>query len=387
MVKLEEWMNILQLHKQGLSISEIARRTGRDRKTIRKYLQQPWRPPQRKPAKRKSKLDPFKDYLLKRWDEGVTNAVKLLDEIKNQGYQGGYTILKDFLHPLRQEAKNQAVLRFETAPGLQAQVDWACFGKILVDGEWKRLYAFTMTLGYSRMKYLEFMTSVDIEHFLQGHINAFHYFGGVPEEVLVDNLKSAVLWRNGSEIHWNPRYLDFAAHYGFVPRACWPYRAQTKGKVESSIGYVRKNFWPGRHYRGLVDLNRQAREWLDGTANAKVNATTGEAPWERLEREREELMPLEGIADYDTSYLAQRKVTRDCYVHYRGNRYSVPYRYSRREVVVREPVEGEGRQIRIYYQEELIATHHLSRGKGKAICDPAHFAGLELELRKRRDGK
>jgi len=246
MVKLEEWMNILQLHKQGLSISEIARRTGRDRKTIRKYLQQPWRPPQRKPAKRKSKLDPFKDYLLKRWDEGVTNAVKLLDEIKNQGYQGGYTILKDFLHPLRQEAKNQAVLRFETAPGLQAQVDWACFGKILVDGEWKRLYAFTMTLGYSRMKYLEFMTSVDIEHFLQGHINAFHYFGGVPEEVLVDNLKSAVLWRNGSEIHWNPRYLDFAAHYGFVPRACWPYRAQTKGKVESSIGYVRKNFWPGR---------------------------------------------------------------------------------------------------------------------------------------------
>lgn len=284
MVTVEEWMNILQLRKQGLSISDIARRSGRDRKTIRKYLKQPWQAPKREPTTHPSKLDSFKDYLLKRWDEGVTNAVKLLDEIKGQGYTGGHTTVKDFLHPLREQAKIQAVVRFETGPGKQAQVDWGYFGRILVHGEWQRLYAFAMTLGYSRMKYVEFVTRADSEHFLQGHINAFHYFGGVPEEVVVDNLKSAVVWREGRDIHWNPRYLDFASHYGFIPRACWPYRPQTKGKVENLIGYVRKNFWSGIHYLDLADLNRQVREWLEGTANAKVNVSTGERAWDRWSR-------------------------------------------------------------------------------------------------------
>lgn len=383
MVGLEEWMNILQLHQQGVSISEIARRTGRDRKTIRKYLQEPRRPPQRVTPRRASKLDPYKDYLLKRWDEGVSNAAKLLDEIRSRGYPGSYTILKDFLRPLRAEAQRQAVLRFETEPGQQAQVDWGHFGKAWIAGEEHKLYAFVMTLGYSRMKYVEFTTCADTEHFLQGHINAFRYFGGVPREVLLDNLKSAVRWRNGAEIEWNRRYLDFAAHYGFVPRACWPYRAQTKGKVENAVGYVRKNFWPGIVFVDLPDLNGQALEWCEAVANAKVHGTTGEAPRVRFDRERAALMPLEGIADYDTSYLAPRKVMRDCYVSYRGNRYSVPHPYSGSGVTVREPIEGD--RIRIYCQEQLIATHPLNRGKRETITDPAHVEGLERALRRRAE--
>jgi len=375
MVRLEEWMNILQLHKQGLSISDIARRSGRDRKTIRSYLKQPCQPPKRKPITHPTKLDPFKDYLVKRWDEGVSNAVKLPGEINRQGYIGGYTTIKDssYVHCVnRQTTRLWCALRHYLLS--RPRLTRGYFGKILIQGERWRLYAFAMILGYSRMKYVEFVTRADSEHFLQGHINAFHYFGGVPEEVVVDNLKSAVTWRDKAEIHWNPRYLDFASHYGFIPQACWPYRPQTEGKVERLIGYVRKNFWPGIHYLDIADLNRQAREWLDGTANTKVNATTGESAWDRWGREQAKLMPINGVACYDTSYMTQRKVIRDCHVHYRGNRYSVPWRYAGREVVVREAVDGD--LVRIYHQEQLIATHQLSQQRGETIDDRSHFVGI-----------
>ena len=253
MLHLEEWMNLKDLRNQGVSLSEIARRTGRDRKTVRKYLKFSRPPRSRARQKKQSKLDPVKEYVLARLDQGVFNCVKLLDELRNRGYVGQISILKDFVRPLRRQ-RERAVLRFETRPGQQAQVDWGHFGQLLVDGQWKKLYAFVMTLGYSRMKYLEFTICPDLEHFLQGHLNAFRFFGGVSQEVLVDNLKSAVLWREGTQIHWNPRYLDFAAHYGFVPKACWPYRPQTKGKVGNSIGYVRHNFWPGLRFSDLADV-------------------------------------------------------------------------------------------------------------------------------------
>jgi len=370
MLHLEEWMNLKDLRNQGLSVSEIARRTGRDRKTVRKHLKltRPAQPGARKP--KPSKLDPFKEYVRTRLDQGVFNCVKLLDELRSQDYSGQLSILKDFVRPHRRQ-REQAVLRFETRPGQQAQVDWGHFGQVLVDGEWKKLYAFVMTLGYSRMKYLEFTVCSDLEHFLQGHLNAFRFFGGVAQEVLLDNLKSAVLWREGVQIHWNPRYVDFAAHYGFVPKACWPYRPQTKGKVENSIGYVRHNFWPGLRFTDLADLNAQARVWCETIANAKVHATTKVIPYERLEQEG--LQPL-AEPDYDTSYLAHRHVLRDCFVHYRGSCYSVPHRYVGQVVVVREPLAGE--RLRIYSQGELLADHPLSRQPGATRSDPQHFVGL-----------
>lgn len=318
MLQLEEWMNLKELHNRGLSIKEIARRSGHDRKTVRKYLKgkQPPQPQSRK--QRPSKLDPFKPYLLGRMGQGVFNCVKLLQEIQGQDYPGQVSIVKDFVRPYRQQQRQLAVVRFETRPGQQAQVDWGYFGQILVDGHWKKLYAFVMTLGYSRMKYVEFTLSCDLEHFLQAHQHAFQYFGGVVEQTLVDNLKTAVLGRQGRHIQWHPRYLDLAAHYGFVPRACWPNRPQTKGKVENAMGYVKGNFWPGIAFVDLTDLNAQARLWCDTVANAKVHATTKEVPLQRWPKEG--LTPLPEM-NYDTSYLAHRQVQRDCLVHYRGSRY------------------------------------------------------------------
>jgi len=383
MLQLEDWMNLRDLHNQGLTISEIARRSGYDRKTVRKYLNSDQPPRPRPRQKRHSKLDPYKEYLLSRMGQGVFNCVKLLAEIQRQGYPGEISILKDFVRPYRQQQRQLAVVRFETQPGHQAQVDWGYFGQIQVEGHWKKLYAFVMTLGYSRMKYVEFTLSCDLAHFLQGHVNAFRYFGGVVAEVLVDNLKTAVLGRQGSHIQWHPRYLDLAAHYGFVPRACWPNRPQTKGKVENAMGYVKGNFWPGialpqrrdgRLGVDLTDLNAQALGWCDTVSNAKLHATTQEVPQHRWVKEG--LQPLPAV-DYDTSYLAHRQVSRDCLVHYRGSRYSVPHRFAGKAVMVREPLGGG--QLHIYRQGERIAQHQLSPQSGALLVDPQHYAGLVLD--------
>jgi transposase len=367
-------MDILTMYRRGLNISEIARRTGHTRKTVRKYVRTK-QPPTYKPRpKRPSILDPYKPYLRQRMGEGVFNCSKLWDEIKSQGYPGGKTILKEFVKPYRDARKELATVRFETGPGEQAQIDWAHFGRIFHEGRERKLYAFIMTLGYSRAMYLEFTTSQDTEHFFQCQMNAFRYFGGVPEEVLVDNLKSAVLWRDGPRVGWNPRYLDFAAHYGFIPRACWPYRAQTKGKTENGVGYVRGNFWVGLRYLDLADLNEQARSWLDGVANVRLHQTTRAVPFERLREERGHLIPIDEVAPYDPSYVSQRKVTKDCLVSYQGVRYSVPHRYVGKVVTIREPVEGG--VIHIHFQGERIATHPKSWEKGAFVIDEEHYKGL-----------
>jgi transposase len=374
MLRLEDWMDLKDLQKQGLPISQIAQRTGRDRKTVRKYLNanQPPRSAQRK--KKPSKLDLFKKYLHSRMGQGVFNCVKLLDELRSRGYTGKVSILKNYVQPYRDSQRELATVRFETNPGEQAQVDWAHFGKILHEEQWRKLYGFMMTMGYSRAVYLEFTASQDTEHFLQCQMNAFRYFLGIPEEILVDNLKSAVLWREGSQIRWNPRYLDFAAHYGFVPKACWPYRAQTKGKVENTVLYVRGNFWVGIEFRDLVDLNEQARVWMDEVANVRLHQTTRSVPFQRLEEERAKLVSVEAVAAYDPSYISQRIVTKDCLISYRGVRYSVPHAYAGKVVTVREPLDDE--LLHIHFQDEQIAAHSQSRQKGAMVLQEQHYQGL-----------
>ena len=367
-------MDILALHNQGLSISEIARRTGCTRKTVCKYVRAKQAPGYKSRRELPSILNPYEPYLRKRMDEGVFNCSKLLDELRSQGYPGQKTIIKDFIRPYRIAQREIATVRFETEPGKQVQFDWAHFGKIFHEGHWRKLYAFMMTMGYSRAIYLEFTVSQDIEHFLHCQMHAFRYFGGIPEEVLIDNLKSAVLWRDGPQIRWNARYLDFAAHYGFIPRPCWPYRAQTKGKVEKTVSYVRGNFWVGIHFTDLADLNEQARVWMDEVANVRLHQTTRAVPFERLEEERGRLAPIGAVAPYDPSYISQRMVTKDCLISYRGVRYSVPHAYVGKTVTVREPVEGGS--IRIYFREEQIASHDLSSEKGAMIINQEHCRGL-----------
>lgn len=372
MLKVEERVMIKDQYRRGVTISHIARQTGHDRKTIRAIVKGPTVSLQKRKGRAK-KLDPFVPYLEKRIQEGVLNCNKLLEEIRKRGYQGGKSLLKTFVQPYRQARQPAATVRFETEPGEQAQVDWAHFGYIEHRGRRRKLYAFVMTLGWSRALYLEFTVSTEAIWWLRCHLHAFHYFGGVPRVVLHDNLKTAVLGRQADgRIVWNVRYLDFADYYGFTPRACRPYRAQTKGKVESGVRYVRGNFWPGLKFIDLADLNRQAWDWLDGTANLRVHGTTGEVPFERLPLEG--LQPLDGKPDYDTCLLAFRRSSRDCLVSYDGNYYSVPAHYARKTVQVKETEDGQ--LIISDVQDGEIARHRLAEGRNRRVAVSTHYPHL-----------
>jgi transposase len=374
---------IREMHKQGLSISEIARRTGHDRKTVRRALQGTVVPEQKARRPRKRKIDPYVPYLLKRIERGVLNAHKLYHEIRELGYEGGETQVRSFVHEYRPQRGSVATVRYETEPGEQAQVDWAHFGHIVHQGRKRRLYAFLMTLGWSRAMYLEFTVSTKIPWWLRCHVHAFHYLGGVPQEVLHDNLKTAVVQRpTQGMIHWNQRYLDFADYYGFRPRACQPYRAQTKGKVESGVSYVRRNFWVGLDYVDLEDLNRQAAGWLDTIANMRIHGTTGEVPFERLPEEG--LTPIYDRPDYDTSHVVYRRCSRDCLVSYQGNRYSLPAAYAGQTVMVKATPE---RELLVLNREgEIVAWHDVAVGSNQRVVVSEHFAGIPFSSPPARSG-
>jgi len=381
MLKVEDRFMIKDLHRRGMTISDIARITGHDRKTIRAILNGPVNPPPQRRKARTKKLDPFVPYLERRIEEGVLNCNKLFDEIRRQGYQGGKSTLKYFVQPYREARRQEATVRFETLPGEQAQVDWGHFGFIEHHGRRRKLYGFVMTLGWSRASYLEFTISADAAWWLRCHVHAFRYFGGVPQVVLHDNLKTAVLEREADgTIHWNPRYLDFADYYGFTPKACRPYRAQTKGKVESGIRYVRGNFWPGLRFVDLADLNEQARDWLDLTANVRIHGTTGEVPFSRLPLEQ--LQSMDGKPDYDTSLITFRRATKDCFVSYDGNYYSVPSIYARKTLEVKETEDGQ--LIVLNAQDDEIARHRVVNGHNQRIAVAAHYENIRSSSRPAR---
>ncbi len=381
MLKVEERFMIKDLREKGASISEIARRTACDRKTVRQVLAEPLVPVRPARTRRRRQLGPYVEYLKKRIDKGVVNASKLYDEIKAQGYQGCKGHVRDFVATLRPPRPIAATVRFETEPGEQAQVDWACFGTIQHQGRQHRLYAFLMTLSWSRALYLEFTVAADMAWWLRCHLHGFHYFGGVPHEVLHDNLKTAVLSRGEAGIvHWHPKYLDFAAYYGFTPRACQPYRAQTKGKVEAGVHYVRINFWPGLSYIHLADLNQQAVNWLDTVANVRSHGTTGQAPFDRLPMEG--LLPLLGKPDYDTALVSTRRSSADCFISYGGNFYSVPAQHHNQNLTVQETESGL--LIVTSAKGDEIACHRLADGHGQRIVESAHYQGLPAASSRQR---
>jgi transposase len=381
----KEVSDIEELKRQGLSIQAISKLTGFDRKTVRKYLLQPEGMPVYGPRPaRPSKLDAFKPYIEERMKAGVWNAQVLLRELRARGFTGGYTILKDWLHPQRSLAQVTAVRRFETPPGKQAQVDWGHLGSIDIDGREHRLNGFTFTLGYSRTMMAEAALDQKLGTLLKMHEEAFRQLGGVPEEILYDRMKTVwVEIDDRGEIVWNPVFLDFARYWGFTPRLCRPYRAQTKGKVESGVKYVRRNFLcglQGRDPSGLDDLNAQLRAWVWEVANQRVHGTTHEQVSSRWTADRFHLLPLDGRPPYPYFEDELRKVARDAYVSWQGSRYSVPWTYAGKQVWVRE----HGREVEVHYGRERIAIHGQAPRKHAVITAPEHHRGIPLGARQER---
>ena len=376
MVTREEFLDVREAWRRGKSISAIARETGRDRKTIRRLLRE-GEPQPRGSRRVVSKLDPFRDYLLERLlgPDKVTNATVLFDEIRELGYEGGLSILWEFLKPLRPLVAEKATVRFETPPGRQGQVDWGTFKK---PGR-KRVQGFVLTLGWSRASYLDFSETQALPAFLGCHERAFHYLGGVPEEILYDRTKT--VWMRDDERDepvFHPALLDFASHYGFRPKLCRPRRPQTKGKVESGIGYAKKNFWPRvRDYACVDDLTGAARRWTDEVANMRIHGTTGERPVDRLSLEG--MRPVAGVSVYRALVLERRRVAKDCFVSYGGSWYSVSAEYAGRDVWVRQTED----RLVISEQDQVLAEHPLAEQRYQRKVIHAHFQALKARRDRR----
>ncbi len=375
MLEMEEWFVLRDMHRQGMSISEIARQTGHDRKTVRTYVKSSKLLESKEREKKASKLDAFKDYIIQKLHEGPFTASRLFKEIQDIGFTGKYTIVKDFVREVRPEQGVQAVYRYETKPGIQAQVDWSEFGKVEIDGKMLKLYCFSMILGYSRMRYIEFTLSIDTTTLIKCHLNAFRYFGGYTKEILYDNMKQVVIKRaiKSSDSEWNPKFEDFFKHYGFIPRLCRPYRPQTKGKVENTIGYVRRDFFLGRIFVSLQDINAQATAWLN-QVNSSEHGTTYEIPQGRLKSEG--LKPIDGVPEYLIVLEENRKISKDCFISYLGNKYSVPYRYSGREATL-QIFESK---LRVVVGGERICEHEILTGSCRTVRNKEHFKGLLSEI-------
>ena len=355
MIRKEDYMVMKALHQRGVYVKDIAKELKVHPKTVSRALKR-GSAPERERKKRGNQLDAYRATIDRLLAEGVWNAMVILREIQAEGYTGRITILRDYIRPKRALRPSRATVRFETEPGQQMQTDW---GEVIVEmaGQPVKVYFIVNELGYSRRFHFWCSNSLDAEHTYEGIIRSFEHFGGVTEQVLVDNQKTAVLEHpaNGQP-YFNERFVDLAGHYGFTPRACKPYRARTKGKDERMVGYVKGNFFVRyRSFESWAHLNQLAEQWLREEADQRVQNTVKEVVAERFERERPHLKPLPRVR-YDTAYFESRRVASDAYVDVRGNRYSVPAELIGQRVAVRIGLDGA---LRIYLAEKLVAQHLL----------------------------
>jgi transposase len=369
-IQLGELVMILDLHRQGLSVSAIARRAGIDRKTVRKYIERGLEPPSYGPRKPRSRrLEPFEAYLRQRVATypGLT-ASRLLREIREHGYAGGYSAVTDFLREVRPSPVPPFEVRFETAPGEQAQVDFAQFEVIFADEPEavRKVWLFSLVLGFSRLIWARFVSHQDLQTVLRCHMAAFEALGGVPREILYDRMKTAVIGEDDqAHIVYNRALIDFAGHYGFHPKACRPYRPKTKGKVERPFRYIREDFFLARSFRNLDDLNAQLAHWLGTVANPRVHATTRRVVNEAFAEEKLQSLPL---VPFSAVLKLERRVSHEGMVSVGGNFYSVPDATRKRVVEVHSLAD----EIHIFEAGRLIATHPVLEGRHQRRLAPGH---------------
>ncbi len=372
MIQNGELFVIHELRQQGLSIAAIARQTGLARKTVRKYLQQGLTAPRYGPrAPRPQLLDPYRAYLRERIAAYPRmRGTRLLREIQALGYRGGYTQLTAYLREIRPPADTGFEHRFETAPGEQAQVDFAQFKTVFgaEPGRVRVVWLFSLVLGHSRWLTGQFVLRQDLATVLRCHMAAFDQLGGVPGQILYDRMKTVVLGETEARhIVYHPRLLELAEHYGFVPRACAAYRAKTKGKVERPFSYVRDDFFLAGEFADLDDLNRQFASWRSTVANARCHGTTRRIVAAAFAEEHPHLQPLPSLP-FSAVLSLERRVSHDGMVSVNGNLYSVPDRTRRRVVEVQTLAD----EVRIYEHQRLLAVHPLLEGRGQRRVAPGH---------------
>jgi transposase len=382
MIDYETFSKIKTCHdRQGLKPSQIADALGIDVRTVQRYLARQHFVPRKGPL-RASRLDPYKAEICRLLEQHAYSAVQIYQRIGEQGFDGGYTIVKDYVRKVR-PPKHKAFLTLSFAPAECAQVDWGCYGTVAVGSTVRRLSFFVMVLCYSRLMYLRFSVSETMEHFLEGHREAFAFFGGVPHKIMVDNLKSAVLRRSvGKAPLLNPKYLDFANHYGFAIAPCAVGKGNEKGRVESGVGYVKKNLLSGLQIADFSHLPPAAEHWRDNTANVRIHSQTGEKPVVLFEKERGGLKPLPPLS-YDIATIESVRACRQFRVVLDTNRYSVPCQYAGMPLTLKIYPD----RLCLYDREKLIARHVRSYDRRQDFENPDHVKPLLQQRKKARDQK
>ena len=371
MIDYITFQKIKNLHENAhLNVSQIANELNLSCPAVRKHIAKGKYEILRR-AKGPSKLDPYKNTIKRYLNQHEYTAVQIFRMISEDGYTGGISLLREYITLVR-PSRQPAYLTLTFSPGESAQVDFGYCDTIQVGNIRRRLYVFAMTLCYSRMIYVEFILRQNMEHFLQCHRNAVEYFGGVPEKIMVDNCKVAVsnVSRYGSAVI-NAHYANFASHYNFKVVACGVRRPNEKGRVERTIGYLKKNFLNGLEKGTLTALNHSGRDWMENVANPRIHGTTKKQPIELFKAEKEAMKALP-LFPYDCCVTHNARVNSQYRVVFESNRYSVPPELARKQLTVKVyPTK-----LLFVYQDKLAAEHERCYEKNKDTVNAEHDKAL-----------
>lgn len=371
MITKETLMNIRSLATQGYSHRQIARMTGLHRVTVKKYLNEGQLPVYHK-TDRASLLQPYQELIGNWLSQENFQATRIYELLTAQGYKGSYDTVQRYVKALKERRDRIAYIRFETMPGQQAQVDFGDFQIEEPDGSKKTVYCFIMVLGYSRHMYIEFIEDCTMPNFLACHQHAFGFFGGLPSEILYDNMKNVVVKHLVGTVEWNRTFSSFCVHYGFKPVAAPPYSPWVKGKVERPIHYVRERFWRGYVFNSLAQANSDIRQWINTVAGQRIHGTVQEQVCVRFQRERPSLGALP-VHPFDICEKVYRKVYKDCQVSFNGNRYVVPHEYVEQKVLlkIRNGI------LRIFADDQMLTVYRIPEGRGQTMAHPQFYQRLQ----------
>lgn len=371
----EDVLEMRRLHGLGWGTRRIAARLGCSRTTVQVWLRRGrWRKPSRR--RRGGVLRGLEGWLRDRLAQHEGNADVVRQELEALGVRVSLRTVQRAVEPFRRELRAAVVAttRFETPPGYQLQID---FGQrqVWIGEEKRRVKLFVATLGCSRRVHVRVFVGERQAHWFEGLESTFEEFGGVPETVLLDNPRALVKHHDAAtrEVVFHDRFQAFAKHYGFRPQACAPYRARTKGKDESGVGYVKRNGIAGRRFASFAELEAHLAWWTREVANQRVHGTTGRVPIEHFaEEEAQRLQALPTYGRFEQVRELTRRVTTDCSVVVDTNAYSVPWLL----IGERVRVLVSANQVRVHHGAGEVAAHPRSRGRRQRITDAAHFAGV-----------
>lgn len=369
-------------NEDKLNANQISKELKIDFKTAQRWMKRD-RFIKRKPVSKPTILEPYKNTVKGLLERHEYTAVQVYQKLRDEGYTGSYSMLSHYIALVR-PPKKPAFLTVMFDKGEASQVDFAYCGYIRLENITRRLYAFIMTLCYSRMIYVEFIMKQNQEHFLQCHRNAFEYFQSVPETVIVDNCKVAVLENSRyGEVKINPHFSDFAQHYGFKVRACSVRRPMEKGLVENSVNFVKRNLLNGiGEIKSLDAVNNQAKYWMENIANIRKHRTTGEKPVDMFKTEKDVMNSLP-LFPYDCAVIKTVKSNSRFRVSFESNLYSVPAEYASNTL----KIKIYPHELLIYKDDKLIAKHKRSFEKNRNFENPDHVKALLEQKRNAKDRK